>query len=938
MKEVFEFGPGRADGTGAMKDVLGGKGAGLAEMCRLGLPVPPGFTIATTVCPRFTAAGGRVPRSTMTASRRAMARLEAELGRGFGDPERPLLVSVRSGAAISMPGMMDTVLNLGLTAAAVEGLARASGDRRFALDARRRFVQMFGGVVAGVPHDAFEEVLTEAKHDAGVRADTALSAEALEKVVARQLEVYRAHAKADFPDDPWEQLERAIGAVFGSWESDRARTYRRIHKITGLRGTAVTVQAMVFGNRGPRSGTGVAFTRDPSTGEDVFYGEYLMNAQGEDVVAGIRTPEPLETLSQASPAAYAELLRVRALLEGHYRDAQDIEFTIEEERLYLLQTRRAKRTTAASVRIAHDLAREGRISREEAVSRIQPEEVDRLLHPSFDPDAERTVIARGLPASPGAVTGRVVFTAEEAERRAAAGEDVVLVRNETSPEDIGGMHAARGILTVTGGMTSHAAVVARGMGKCCVAGAGTVRIDYAGERFTTDGREVRKGDVISLDGSSGEVMLGPVATVSPSLTREFTTLLGWADAIRTLGVRSNADTPRDAEVARGFGAEGIGLCRTEHMFFEGDRITAVREMILAETEEARRAALEKLRPMQRGDFAGIFRAMAGLPVTIRLLDPPLHEFLPHEAEQVRTVAASLGVPETAVADRARRLHEMNPMLGHRGCRLGITYPEIYEMQVRAIFEAAAAEARAKRPVRPEVMIPLVGTEREIAVLRERLTTVAERTLAGARVRLPVVFGTMIEVPRAALQAAEIARHAEFFSFGTNDLTQMTFGYSRDDAGSFLPAYVEGGILPDDPFQTLDAVGVGELIRLAVARGRSTRRGLKVGICGEHGGDPRSIDFCHRAGLDYVSCSPYRVPVARIAAAHAAMTARGGPARPRPVPARATKRPAKGSAKRPAQGAAKPRPAAKRRGAAKPSRRLAHVGTSPRPLRRARRAP
>jgi pyruvate,orthophosphate dikinase len=901
MKEVYEFGPGRADGTGAMKDVLGGKGAGLAEMCLLGLPVPPGFTIPTTVCPRWYAGGRKVPRSVMAGARRAMARLEKELGRGFGDPARPLLVSVRSGAAVSMPGMMDTVLNLGLTAGAVEGLAAMAGDRRFALDARRRFVQMFGDVVAGVPHEAFEAVLSQAKRDAGTRLDTGLSAEALEGVVARYLEVYREHVNADFPEDPWEQLERSIGAVFGSWEADRAITYRKIHKITGLRGTAVTVQAMVFGNRGPRSGTGVAFTRDPSTGENVFYGEYLMNAQGEDVVAGIRTPEPLETLAQASPAAFAQLVRVRDLLERHYRDAQDIEFTIEDERLFMLQTRRAKRTTAASVRIAHDLAVEGRISREEAVSRLQPEEVDRLLHPSFDPNAERAVIARGLPASPGAVTGKVVFTAEQAEKKAAAGEAVILVRNETSPEDIGGMNAARGILTVTGGMTSHAAVVARGMGKCCVAGAGTVRIDYAGERFKTETVEVRAGDVISLDGSSGEVMLGAVATVSPALTKEFVTLLRWADAIRTLGVRSNADTPRDAQVARGFGAEGIGLCRTEHMFFEGDRITAVREMILAETEETRRAALEKLRPMQRGDFVGIFRAMEGLPVTIRLLDPPLHEFLPHEAEQVRTVARSLGVAESAVADRARRLHEMNPMLGHRGCRLGITFPEIYEMQVRAIYEAAAAEVRAKRPVRPEVMIPLVGTEREIAFLKERLTTVAERTLSGAGVRLPLVFGTMIEIPRAALQAAEIARHAEFFSFGTNDLTQMTFGYSRDDAGSFLPAYVEGGILPDDPFQSLDQDGVGELIRIAVQRGRTTRRALKVGICGEHGGDPKSIDFCHRAGLDYVSCSPYRVPVARIAAAHAAMSARGGPA----------KATARRAAKKPA---AKPAPKKRPRGA------------------------
>ena len=904
MKAIYEFGPGRAEGDGTAKETLGGKGAGLAEMCRLGLPVPPGFTIATTVCPRFYKAGRRVPKDVMAGVRKAVARLEKELSRGFGDPARPLLVSVRSGAAVSMPGMMDTVLNLGLSARCVDGLATQSGDRRFALDARRRFIQMYGDVVAGVDHDAFEEVLSAAKREAGTTQDTGLDADALERVVARYLEVFKAHTSRDFPEDPWAQLEGAVEAVFNSWESERAVKYRRIHGIKGLVGTAVNVQAMVFGNLGARSGTGVAFTRDPSTGENVFYGEFLMNAQGEDVVAGIRTPEPIADLAKHEPAAFAELVRVRGLLERHYRDVQDLEFTIEQGRLYMLQTRRGKRTAAAAVKIAHDMAKSGLITRAEAVSRVEPVQVDQLLHPSFDPDAPRTVIARGLPASPGAVTGKVVFTAEEAEKRAGAGDAVILVRNETSPEDIGGMHAAQGILTATGGMTSHAAVVARGMGKCCVAGVGSVRIDDEAQRFTVGGVTVRAGDVLSLDGSAGEVILGAVPTKAPSFTPEFERLLGWADALRRLEVRTNADTPRDAEVAFGYGAQGIGLCRTEHMFFEGDRITAVREMILAETLEARLAALGKLQPMQRQDFVGIFRAMKGLPVTIRLLDPPLHEFLPHEPEQVRTVAQSLGVAESIVRDRARRLHEMNPMLGHRGCRLGITFPEIYEMQVRAIFEAAAAEAKAKRPVRPEVMIPLVGTEREFVLLRDRLRAVAEATLSAAKVRLPVVFGTMIEVPRAALRAEGIAKDAEFFSFGTNDLTQMTFGYSRDDAGSFLPAYVEQGVLPEDPFQSLDQDGVGELIRLAVERGRRSRRTLKVGICGEHGGDPKSIDFCHRAGLDYVSCSPYRVPVARLAAAHAAIraaatTAPAGAARKapaRPAAKAPRKAPARGRAK------------------------------------------
>jgi pyruvate,orthophosphate dikinase len=923
QKLVYEFGPGRAEG-GTDKTLLGGKGAGLAEMCRLGFPVPAGFTIPTSVCPRYHAAGGRLPKDVMPAVRRAVARIEREQGHGFGRPANPLLVSVRSGAAVSMPGMMDTVLNLGLTADCVEGLGKMLKNRRFALDARRRLVQMFGDVVAGVSHDAFEDVLSEERERARARTDAELSEADLERVIARYLEVYRKATGEEFPDDATTQLERAIGAVFRSWESDRAVKYRRLNKIGGLVGTAVTVQAMVFGNLGERSGTGVCFTRNPSTGERRLYGEFLMNAQGEDVVAGIRTPEPIEGLKAKSFAAYAALLECCERLETHYRDMQDVEFTIEDGRLYLLQTRRGKRTAAAAVRVAVDMVAEGRIDRDEALRRVEPEQVDRLLHPSFDPEAPREAIARGLPASPGAVTGKVVFTADEAERRGAAGEKVVLVRNETSPEDIGGMHAAQGVLTATGGMTSHAAVVARGMGKCCVAGAGAVRIDLGRGQFTAGDVVVRKGDVISLDGSTGEVMLGEVPTVPPSVTPEFERLLRWADQARRLGVRANADTPRDAEVARRFGAEGIGLCRTEHMFFEGDRITAVREMILAETEEARRAALEKLLPMQRGDFEGIFAEMQGRPVTVRLLDPPLHEFLPHADEQVHAVAKSLGVPDERVRDRARRLHEMNPMLGHRGCRLGITFPEIYEMQVRAIYEAACAEAKAGRPVRPEVMIPLVGTEREISILVERLRAVAEATVKAAGGKMPLVFGTMIEVPRAALRAGEIAGSAAFFSFGTNDLTQMTFGYSRDDAGSFLPQYVERGVLPEDPFQSLDVEGVGELVRIAVERGRAARRDLKVGICGEHGGDPKSIAFCHGAGLDYVSCSPYRVPVARLAAAQAALAA--GTAR---KPARA-KAPTKAPAKAAARPAAKARRLT-RRPVARPAAPKARKAPKRRPL-------
>jgi len=869
-KLIWHFGPSGGDGDASLKALLGGKGANLAEMCRLGLPVPPGFTIATSVCERYTRNGGRTPPDVTGAVRKAMARLETETGKRFGDPERPLLVSVRSGAAISMPGMMDTVLNLGLTARATEGMARLTGNRRFALDARRRFIQMFGNVVEGLGLARFEKILHEEQAKAGVEADTELDAAALDRVVARYLEAYQAATGRSFPDEPHAQLDRAIDAVFGSWMGARAKEYRRIHKVTDLLGTAVNVQSMVFGNLGETSGTGVCFTRDPSTGENVFYGEFLMNAQGEDVVAGIRTPLPLAGLAQASPQAWKQLCQVRVKLERHYRQMQDIEFTIEEKRLFILQTRSGKATARAAVRIAVDLAKARLIARETAVQRVTPEQIDRLLHPQFDPQAARRVIARGLPASPGAVGGKVVFTAEEAKAQVAAGARVILVRNETSPEDIGGMYAAEGILTATGGMTSHAAVVARGMGKCCVAGAGAVRIDYDKGQFRVEGHLVRAGDVISLDGTSGEVMLGLLATVPAAPSQEFKTLLAWADTFRTLKVRANADTPHDAQVARGFGAEGIGLCRTEHMFFGEERITPMREMILAEDEAARRAALAKLLPFQRADFEGILTAMDGLPVTIRLLDPPLHEFLPHEREQAEGVARALNVKVEAVLDRSRRLHEMNPMLGHRGCRLAITYPEIYEMQVQAIFEAAAAvQARGGRP-KPEVMIPLVHSAKEFSVLRDTLRKVAEEVVERTQARLPVVFGTMIEIPRAALQAEEIAREAEFFSFGTNDLTQLTFGFSRDDVGTFLPAYIERGVLPEDPFQTLDQQGVGELIRMAVERGRRSRPELKVGICGEHGGDPKSIAFCHAQGLDYVSCSPFRVPVARLAAGQAAL--------------------------------------------------------------------
>jgi len=868
-RSVYFFERGKADGDATMKQVLGGKGANLAEMCRIGLPVPPGFTIGTAVCAAYYVAGGRLPDGVQEEVDEHLGRLERAMGRTFGAPEAPLFVSVRSGAAVSMPGMMDTVLNLGLNETTLEGLAKSTGNRRFALDAYRRLVHMFGDVVMGVPHEEFEEALADVKAKKRAILDTDLDEAALEEVLGRYREIYRKHVGVAFPQDPREQLRRAIEAVFRSWNADRAVKYREIHAIKGLHGTAVNVQAMVFGNLGTTSGTGVCFTRDPSTGESIFYGEYLVNAQGEDVVAGIRTPEPIELLGREMPGVYKQLLAIKDMLEKHYKEMQDLEFTVQDGELFMLQTRTGKRTAQAAVRIAVEMAEEGLIDEKEALRRVDPAQIDRLLHPTFDPQAERILLSRGgLPASPGAVSGRIVFTADEAESWASRGEKVILVRRETSPEDIGGMHAAEGILTALGGMTSHAAVVARGMGKCCVAGCGEAQVDAARKTLAFGSRTLREGDWISLDGSTGEVMLGKVKTMAPKPGEHFGRLMTMADRHRRLKVRTNADTPHDARVAREFGAEGIGLCRTEHMFFEETRIASVREMILAETVADRERALGKLLPEQRKDFLGIFRAMDGLPVTIRLLDPPLHEFVPHDAETRKKLAQGLQIPVERVERRCKELEEFNPMLGHRGCRLMITFPEIIEMQGRAIAEAACDASADGVKVIPEVMIPLVGARKELDYCVARLKAVIDRTLEERRTKVPFLYGTMIEVPRAALLAGEIALAAEFFSFGTNDLTQMTFAFSRDDAGRFLNDYLEKEILEKDPFQTLDTVGVGRLIRMAADDGRQARPKLKLGICGEHGGDPASIAFCHDAGLDYVSCSPYRVPIARLAAARA----------------------------------------------------------------------
>ncbi|MGC8475349.1 MAG: pyruvate, phosphate dikinase [Acetobacteraceae bacterium] len=881
---VYSFGAGHNEGSAAMRNLLGGKGANLAEMASIDLPVPPGFTITTEVCTAFYDNNRAYPPELEAQVRAALTRVEQAVDRRFGDQHKPLLVSVRSGARVSMPGMMDTVLNLGLNDATVEGLTKLANDARFAWDSYRRFIQMYGSVVLGVDHHRFEEIIEHVKLDEGVTEDTALTAQDWHRVVAGYKDMVQEETGKPFPQDPNEQLWGAIGAVFGSWMNPRAITYRKLHDIPAEWGTAVNVQAMVFGNMGEDCATGVCFTRDPSTGENMFYGEYLVNAQGEDVVAGIRTPQPLSAararpdetpMETAMPDAYAALLAVRARLEAHYRDMQDIEFTVQQGKLFMLQTRNGKRTAAASLKIAVDMAHEGLIDQREAVRRVNPAALDQLLHPALDPKAPRKLFAKGLPASPGAACGLVVFSADEAESRAQKGESVILVRIETSPEDIHGMNAARGIVTTRGGMTSHAAVVARGMGRPCVAGAGGITVDYNAQTMRVGNLQVRAGETITIDGASGEVFLGSVAMTEPAMSGDFTTLMGWADQFRRLGVRANAETPLDAETARRFGAEGIGLCRTEHMFFDPARIGAVRQMIMAGDEAGRRAALARLLGHQRDDFRKLFTIMAGLPVTIRLLDPPLHEFLPHGEAELAEVAAALGADVEAMRRRAAELAEANPMLGHRGCRLGITYPEIYEMQARAIFEGALAVARESgaAPV-PEIMIPLVGTVRELEITRAQVDHVAGAVFAEAGARIEYRVGTMIELPRAALTADAIAGQADFFSFGTNDLTQTTFGLSRDDAGKFLPFYVDHGILPKDPFVSIDIEGVGALVRIAAEKGRAAKPGLKLGICGEHGGDPASIAFCETLGLDYVSCSPYRVPVARLAAAQAALDGGG----------------------------------------------------------------
>ena len=885
-KWVFRFGDGKAEGGAGMRNLLGGKGANLAEMSSLGLPVPPGFTITTEVCNWHHANNSAYPPELKDEVEAGLASVEKILGARFGDPNNPLLVSVRSGARASMPGMMDTVLNLGLNDRTVLGLAQSSGDERFAYDSYRRFIQMYSNVVLDVGHHYFEEALELKKEDLGVHMDTDLKADDWRAIVAEYKKIVEKRTGRPFPQEPREQLWGAVGAVFNSWMNQRAITYRRLHAIPESWGTAVNVQAMVFGNMGEDCATGVAFTRDPSTGANLFYGEYLVNAQGEDVVAGIRTPQHLTVqgklaqksdapaMEEVMPAVFGQLDAIRHKLEAHYRDMQDIEFTVQRGKLYMLQTRNGKRTAKAALKISVDMVREGLIDKKEAVARIVPASLDQLLHPTLDPKAPRKVIAKGLPASPGAASGKIVFTADEAEKQARAGEKVILVRRETSPEDIHGMNAAQGILTSTGGMTSHAAVVARGMGKPCIAGAGDVRIDAAAGTLSVRGTTVRAGEFVTLDGTTGEIMLGVVPTVQPELSGDFAELMAWADEFRTLGIRANAETPLDAAQARKFGAEGVGLCRTEHMFFDGDRIAAVREMILADDEKARRIALAKIQPMQRQDFVALFEIMAGLPVTIRLLDPPLHEFLPKTTADMEQVAKDVGVSVAEIEARANKLHEFNPMLGHRGVRLGISYPEIYEMQARAIFEAVVdVQTKHGKTVTPEIMIPLVATRKELDLMKAVIDQVASEVSQLSGQKLEYLVGTMIELPRAALRAGDIAGSAEFFSFGTNDLTQTTFGLSRDDSASFLEKYQQRGIFEHDPFASLDIEGVGELIEIAAERGRKVRPGLKLGICGEHGGDPASVFFCHKIGLDYVSCSPYRVPIARLAAAQAAL---GGP--------------------------------------------------------------
>jgi pyruvate,orthophosphate dikinase len=869
-KYVYFFGGEKADGRGDMKDLLGGKGAGLAEMANLKMPVPAGFTITTEACKEYFKTGKKYPPSMWEQVIEHFKKVEKVMGMKFGDSVNPLLVSVRSGAKFSMPGMMDTVLNLGLNETTINALIKKTGNERFVYDAYRRFITMFGSIVMGIDRQKFEKALEEMKGKKGVRLDTDLTADDLKSLVKEFKVIYKESTGEDFPSDPFEQLKKAINAVFGSWFGERAVKYRKLHDIPDDLGTACNVQAMVFGNMGENSGTGVGFTRDPSTGNKRFFAECLINAQGEDVVAGIRTPLHIEELKKRLPQAYSKLDKIYKKLEKHYRDMLDIEFTVQEGKLYMLQTRVGKRTAASALRIAIDMVKEKLIDKKTAILRIDPQQLDQLLHPMIDPKAQVRVIAKGLPASPGAAVGKVVFTANDAEGAAERGEKVILVRTETSPEDVGGMHAAQGILTARGGMTSHAAVVARGMGKCCVAGCGAININEAEKYFTVNDLTIKEGDYITLNGTTGEVILGEAPLVRPELTGDFGIFMKWVDEFRKIGVRTNADTPKDAKVAREFGAEGIGLCRTEHMFFEGDRIKAVREMILADDTKGRKRALEKLLPMQKGDFIGIFKAMDGFPVTIRLLDPPLHEFLPHTDDELKELAHEMEVPFERLKAKNRSLHEFNPMLGHRGCRLGVTYPEIYEMQVRAIMEAACELSKEKVKVIPEIMIPLVGHVNEFKTLKELTVKVAEEVKAKYKANVKYSVGTMIELPRAAVTADEIAKEAEFFSFGTNDLTQTVYGLSRDDAGNFLPYYVEKGILEDDPFITLDQTGVGQVVKMGIDRGRSARKDLKIGICGEHGGDPKSVEFCHKVGMNYVSCSPYRVPIARLAAAHAAL--------------------------------------------------------------------
>ncbi|OHB43088.1 MAG: pyruvate, phosphate dikinase [Planctomycetes bacterium GWF2_39_10] len=910
-KYVYFFGNGSADGRADMKHLLGGKGANLAEMTNLGIPVPPGFTITTEVCDLYYKNNKRYPEGLAEEIEQNLARLEQLMEAKLGDANNPLLVSVRSGAAASMPGMMDTVLNLGLTPDAINGIIKKTGNERFAWDAYRRFITMFGDVVMGVKRHDFEEILDKYKKKSRVKNDTELTTDQLKKIVEEFKAIYKKQTRENFPNDPKVQLDKAIHAVFASWNNPRAVKYRQLYEIKGLLGTAINVQSMVFGNMGNHSATGVCFTRNPSTGENKFYGEFLINAQGEDVVAGIRTPEPIANLKKEMPEVYAQLFKYQNTLEKHFRDIQDIEFTIQENRLFMLQTRNGKRTTQAAVKIAVDMVKESLIDKKTAISRINPNELDQLLHPTFDPKAKKDVIAVGLPASPGAATGKVVFSAEDAEKLAEKKEKVILVRKETSPEDIGGMHVAKGILTTRGGMTSHAAVVARGMGKCCVAGCGALNVDYKNQTFRVGSKVIKKGDYISIDGSTGEVMLGQVTTIEPRLSGDFAALMEWADEVRKLKVRTNADTPADAKKARELGAEGIGLCRTEHMFFGENRIDSVRQMILSapdvknlkakiagiekelakatnnktiaikrELTQAKKelkeplslyiSALKKLLPMQRRDFEQIFTTMDGLPVTIRLLDPPLHEFLPQEEYNQKEMAKQMNISLKEVQDKVSALHELNPMLGHRGCRLGVTYPEIYDMQVEAIIEAACNVKKKGVTVYSEIMLPIISTEQEFTILKDDVHKIAKEVMQKKGIQIEYMVGTMIELPRAALIADKIANHAEFFSFGTNDLTQMTFGFSRDDVGSFVPDYIEKGILEKDPFQVLDQEGVGQLVEIGIKKGRSTRPELKVGICGEHGGNPQTISFCHKVGMNYVSCSPYRVPIARLAAAQASL--------------------------------------------------------------------